>query len=43
MLRGADPARREALGATLRDTMGRAEFLAGLDNAFGAHILSPPA
>jgi hypothetical protein len=43
MLRAADPALRAAFGATLRDTMGRDAFLAGLDHAFGARILTPPA
>ncbi len=36
MLDAAQPARRAALGATLRDSIGQAEFLAGLDLAFGA-------
>jgi glycosyltransferase involved in cell wall biosynthesis len=36
MLDAAQPARRAALGATVRDSLGRAEFLAGLDHAFGA-------
>jgi hypothetical protein len=41
MLRAADPALREAFGATLRDTIGRDAFLAGLDHAFGAGIVVP--
>jgi glycosyltransferase involved in cell wall biosynthesis len=36
MLDAANPARRAAFGATLRDTMGREAFLAGIDHAFGA-------
>jgi glycosyltransferase involved in cell wall biosynthesis len=36
MLDAAHPARRAALGATLGDAIGREEFLAALDAAFGA-------
>jgi glycosyltransferase involved in cell wall biosynthesis len=36
MVDAAQPARRAALGTTVRDSIGRVEFLAGLDQAFGA-------
>lgn len=36
LLDAANPARRAAFGASVRDSIGRDEFLAGLDDAFGA-------
>lgn len=41
MLQASSPVLRAALATTLRDTVGRDEFLAGLDHAFGARIGAP--
>jgi glycosyltransferase involved in cell wall biosynthesis len=43
MLDAADPARRTAYGASVRDVIGREAFLAGLDLAFAPHRVAPLA
>uniref|UniRef100_UPI0022EAAAE2 glycosyltransferase n=1 Tax=Falsiroseomonas oryzae TaxID=2766473 RepID=UPI0022EAAAE2 len=41
LLDAADPARRAAFGATVRDTIGREDFLAALDAAFAPRAAAP--